>query len=161
MIGYWIVSACLSSYTIYSYSGRQLDTHYQKIMFFKNSSRNDAGTHRQPKKTSSKNFFKNLSRNDVGIHRHMNKTFSQSRSHINVMRFFFRVAVRSRIVAGTVFGEHDFLIMSVELAPGIAIEFFAFYSDSTLSSQKAPNEVLLVGTVSASSMLYVIFIPFR
>jgi hypothetical protein len=51
--------------------------------------------------------------------------------------------------------------MSVELAPGIAIEFFAFYSDSTLSSQKAPNEVLLVGTVSASSMLYVIFIPFR
>jgi hypothetical protein len=30
---------------------------------------------------------------------------------------FFRVAVRSRIVAGTVFGEHDLLIMSVELVP--------------------------------------------
>jgi hypothetical protein len=34
---------------------------------------------------------------------------------------FVPVAVRSRIIAGTVFGEHDFLIMSVELAPGIAI----------------------------------------
>jgi hypothetical protein len=38
------------------------------------------------------------------------------------------VAVRSRIVAGTVFVEHDFLIMSVELAPGIAIASLPYQS---------------------------------
>jgi hypothetical protein len=36
--------------------------------------------------------------------------------------FFFWVAMHFRIVAGTVFGEHDPPIMSVELAPGIAID---------------------------------------
>jgi hypothetical protein len=41
---------------------------------------------------------------------------------------FFRVVVRSRTVAGTVFGEHDFSIMSVELAPGIAIVSITFSS---------------------------------
>jgi hypothetical protein len=33
----------------------------------------------------------------------------------------FQVVVHSRTIAGTIFGEHEFLIMSVELVPGIAI----------------------------------------
>jgi hypothetical protein len=67
---------------VYSYSGRQLNTHYQKIMFSKNHSRNDAGTHRHPKKIPH--------HNDVGM---------------VLGKGFVRVVVCSRIIAGTVFEE--------------------------------------------------------
>jgi hypothetical protein len=66
--------------TNYSYSGRQLDTHYQKIMFSKNHSCNNTGTHCHLKK------------NLVNAGTVLGKGFVQ-------------VAVNSRIVAGTVFEE--------------------------------------------------------
>lgn len=92
-------------------------------MFSKNRSRNDAGTHRHPKKgliTMMWEWF--WERVLFGWWWCVPASLRERFVKKFLMGFFFRVAVRSRIVVGTVFGEHDFLIMSVELVPGIAIE---------------------------------------
>jgi hypothetical protein len=49
--------------------------------------------------------------------------------------------VRSRIVAGTIFVEHDFLIMSVKLAPGISIGLI-FYKNVHLPRARSAGPAI-------------------